>query len=233
MKRFYDEVGVRETADGWQVTLDGRGLKTVNGASQVVPTQSLARALADEWSEQGEELETAKFVARDMADYTIDVIAKDRAAAAQKLVAYGDTDTLLYRADPDEPLYARQQEVWEPILTEFERREGVEMVRVSGIIHRDQDKAALAKLQARLEALDPFQLTATEMMTSLAASLIVGLSAAEAEDEPQALELWRAASLEEDWQADLWGRDHEAEEVREKRQASFLAAHRFGRQARF
>lgn len=231
MKRFYDRVDIEQKEQGWQVTLDGRGLKTVKGANQIVPTEALAHALAAEWSEQGETLDTSKFVARDMADYTLDVIAKDREGAAAKLVAYGDTDTLLYRADPDEPLYARQQEVWEPIVTAFEEREGVEMVRVSGIVHRDQDKAALAKLQARLAALDPFALTGTEMMTSLAASLIIGLSAGEAEDEPQALDLWRAACLEEEWQADLWGRDHEADQVREKRQSDFLAAHRFMRLA--
>ena len=232
MKRFYDEVDVREGADGWQVTLDGRGLKTVKGSAQIVPSEALARALAEEWSGQGEKLDTSKFIARDMADYTIDVIAQDRIAAARKLVSYGDTDTLLYRADPDEPLYARQAEVWEPLVSAFEAREGVELVRVSGIMHREQDKAALAKLEARLAALDPFTLTSVEMMTSLAASLIIGLSGSQAEDEPAALRLWEAASLEEDWQADQWGRDTEAEEVRARRQSDFLAAHRFARLAR-
>ena len=37
-----------------QVTLDGRGLKTVKGTAQVVPTKALAEALASEWRDQGE-----------------------------------------------------------------------------------------------------------------------------------------------------------------------------------
>jgi chaperone required for assembly of F1-ATPase len=36
--------------------------------------------------------------------------------------------------------------------------------------------------------------------------------------------LWNAASLEEDWQAEMWGRDAEAEARRERRGQAFLAA---------
>lgn len=225
MKRFYDEVGTREAAGGWQVTLDGRGLKTVKSTPQVVPTEALAAALAKEWSAQGEELDPSSFPLRDAVDYAIDVITPDPEKLADTLTRYGDTDTLLYRADPDEHLYARQQEVWEPVVADFEASEGVKFIRISGIIHRDQDKTALAKLRARLTQLDPFALAGVEVMTSLAASLITGLSAYKTHDPVEALALWRAACLEEEWQADLWGRDYEAEERRAKRQADFLSAH--------
>ena len=36
--------------------------------------------------------------------------------------------------------------------------------------------------------------------------------------------VWQAACLEEQWQADKWGRDEEAEERRTKRTADFLKA---------
>jgi len=225
MKRFYDDVAIRAADDLWQVTLDGRGLKTVKGTAQLVPTKALALELAKEWSAQGEELDPKSFPLRDASDYAIDVVAPDPAALADKLTQYGDTDTLLYRADPDEHLYARQQEVWEPIVTALEAREGITLNRVSGIIHRDQDKAALARLRERLIGLDPFALAGLEVMTSLSASLIIGLSAHDTSNPDEALELWRAACLEEEWQADLWGRDHEAEERRAQRQADFLSAH--------
>nr|WP_299195140.1 ATP12 family protein [uncultured Erythrobacter sp.] len=225
MKRFYDEVGTREVAGGWQVTLDGRGLKTVKGTPQVVRAEALAAELAKEWSAQGEELDPKSFPLRDAVDYAIDVITPDPASIVDTITKYGDTDTLLYRADPDEHLYARQIEVWEPVVTAFETREGIKLTRVSGIIHRDQDEAAQAALRARLMRLDPLALAGVEVMTNLAASLIVGLSAYETDDPAEALALWRAACLEEEWQADLWGRDYEAEERRAKRQADFLSAH--------
>jgi len=229
MKRFYDEVSIRRVESdgsgaGWQVTLDGRGLKTVKGTAQIVPTQALAQALAAEWDSQSEDLDPATFPIRDMTDYAIDVVGTDPAAAAEKILSYGDTDTLLYRADPDEPLYARQIEVWEPIVSAFEMNEGVELVRVSGIIHRPQKDETFAKLRIRLGDHSPFALAGIELMTSLAASLVVGLAASETHDQAGALALWQAASLEEEWQADLWGREEEAEERRAKRQSDFLKA---------
>lgn len=230
MKRFYDVVSTREYEGAWQVTLDGRGLKTVRGASQLVPTKALAQALANEWDIVGEELDPGAFPLRDMADYAIDVVAGARGEVADKLIAYADTDTLLYRADPDEPLYARQQAEWEPVVSAFERRECVTLKRVSGIIHVGQDEVALATLRERLRAFDAFTLAGLEAMTNLAASLTIGLTAIE--PDADAPTLWRAASLEEEWQADEWGRDYEAEERRARRQADFLRACDFVRLAR-
>jgi len=232
MKRFYSEVSVRPEGGGWQVTLDGRGIKTVQGAPQIVSNEGLARALAAEWDAQGDKIDPASFFLRDMVDYAIDIIAPDPAALVDKVATYGDTDTLLYRADPDEPLYARQQEIWEPIVSAFEQRHGLELVRVSGIVHRPQGDAAMAQMRASLHGQCPFVLAALETKTSLAASLVIALSASEAQDEAEARALWQAACLEEEWQADLWGRDDEAEERRARRQADFLKAWEMGRLAR-
>ncbi|MEM7703670.1 MAG: ATP12 family protein [Pseudomonadota bacterium] len=230
MKRFYDKVGTCKLESAWQVTLDGRGLKTVQGTPQLLPTQGLAEALANEWDIEGEELDPAAFPMRDMADYAIDIVSHTKVEVAKKLLAFADTDTLLYRADPDEKLYPLQQQVWEPIVSAFEAREGVTFKRVSGIMHVEQDPATMDALRPRLAKLDPFALTALEAMTNLAASLTIGLSALEPDADTG--QLWRAASLEEEWQADEWGRDEEAEERRAKRAADFERARLFARLAR-
>jgi chaperone required for assembly of F1-ATPase len=232
IRKFYRQVAVEEAGGGWQVTLDGRGIRTVAGAAQIVPTRPLADALAEEWARQGDRIDPNGLPLRDMADYALDIAAPDKAALARELTAYGDTDTLCYRADPDEPLYARQLELWEPLVTEFERRFGMKPVRVSGILHRPQDPAALASLTERMIGESPFVLTGLDVMTKLAASLITGLLALEAEDEARARALWQAACLEEEWQAELWGRDEEAEERRARREADFLRAWHFARLAR-
>jgi chaperone required for assembly of F1-ATPase len=231
IRRFYRDVAVQESGSGWQVTLDGRGIKTVGGAAQIVPTQALAEALAAEWAQQGDKIDPATLPLRDMADYAIDVVAGDSAALARDLISYAETDTLCYRADPDEPLHARQIEVWEPLLKAFERRHGLRMVRVSGIVHRPQDEGAMAALEARLAAQSPFVLAAMAVKTKLAASLVTALLALDSEAEAQVLALWQAACLEEEWQAELWGRDAEAEARRSRRSADFLRAWRFARLA--
>lgn len=232
IRRFYKDVTLARHAGGFQVMLDGRGVKTVGGAAQIVPTAALGEALAAEWRNQGEKIDPASLPLRDMTDYAIDIVAADPVAIAQGLVAYAETDTLCYRADPDEPLYARQQEVWEPLLAAFEAAHGIALVRVSGVLHRPQPPETLAVLHARLMTLDPFALAGVEAMAKLAASLVTALAALDAAQEEEPLALWQAVCLEEEWQADLWGRDREAEERRQKREADFLRACAFARLVR-
>lgn len=225
MKRFYEDVAIAQNEGGWQVTLDGRAVKTVKGSQQVVPSEALAKALAQEWAGQGEEIDTAQFVFRDLADYALDIVAAARGETVTKLLAYGETDTLCYRADPEDALYAKQQEVWEPLLESLEGELGARFTRISGIIHKPQSESVLAALKERLEQQTPLALAALENMASLSASLSIAMLANAPDADAQAL--WDAASLEEEWQAELWGRDYEAEERREKRRNAFLKSHEF------
>lgn len=229
MKRFWKDVSVGQAEDGWRVLLDGRGVKTPRGRAQVVPTAALAEVLAAEWAAQGEEIEPSRFVLRDMADYALDVVAADEAAVVAAVLRYGETDTLCYRGEPDEALTRRQESEWEPLLAAAEERFGVRFVRVAGIMHRPQPAATLTVLGQVLEGLGPLRLAAVQNLASLAASLVVALAALEpgAEPEEDWAHLWNAASLEEDWQAEMWGREAEAEARRERRRLAFLAAAEF------
>ncbi|MFM5886223.1 MAG: ATP12 family chaperone protein [Novosphingobium sp.] len=229
MKRFYADAGVIPAGDGWQVALDGRGIKTQGGRAQIVPSQTLAEALADEWHGQGADIDPARFVLRDMADFAIDLIAPDRDAAIGALMRFAEGDTLCYRADAGEALHLRQIERWEPLLHAAEARYDVQFTRIEGITHRPQPEPTLHRLRAVLQAQDAFALSALNTLASLATSLVIGLAALEPGAEADAL--WAAANLEEDWQADLWGKDWEAEERRARRLATFGAAMDFARLA--
>ena len=231
MKRFYQDVAVASRGDGFAVLLDGRPIRTQGGGvDQIVPSEVLAQLLAKEWAEQGETIDPARFVARDLADHAIDTVSPDPAKTVEMLLAYADTDTLCYRAEPDEPFWHRQQAVWEPLVAEMERREDVRMERVSGIMHRPLKPETVDRLRARLTALDPFQLASLETLTGLAASLCIGLAALESEADGDAL--WNASNLEENWQAERWGEDAEAAERRAHRREAFLAAMDFANAAR-
>lgn len=225
MKRFYKTVGVKAAESGWQVMLDGRGVKTQAKRAQIVPSRALAEAMSGEWSAQGDEIDLKSFLFRDMADYAIDVIAPDPAVATSAILPYAGTDTLCYRAEPGEALHRRQSDLWEPLLIAAEARYDVRFERISGIIPRPQPAATLARMEGVITALDPFQLAALQTLTSLAASLVIGLAALEPQANAGAL--WDAANLEEDFQTELWGHDAEAADRRECRLASFKAAMRF------
>ena len=231
MKRFYDDVSLIEVEGGWQVMLDERALRTQGQRQpQIVPTRAAAELLAGEWRAQGEEIDPKSFVHRDLADFAIDMVRTDRDAAIAKLLDFAGTDTLCYRADPDEPLYQRQQEVWEPLVAACEARHGVRMERVSGIVHRAQSGETIAALRRRLEGEDDFTLAALLTLASLAASLVVPLAVLDDRADPVAL--FAAANAEEDWQAELWGWDHEAEKARKLKLEAFERAAEFARAVR-
>lgn len=225
MKRFYKDVGVTAQGAGWQVMLDARPLRTQLGGQQIVPTAAMAELLAGEWRAQGEKINPRSFVFRDLADFALDIVRPDRAAAIGKLLDYAGTDTLCYRADPDEHLYRRQQELWEPLVKACEARHGVNFTRVSGIIHRAQGDETIATLRERLEGKDDFTLASLVTLASIAASLIVPLAVVE--DGADVTTLFAAANAEEDWQAELWGWDEQAETVRAQRLEAFVKAAEF------
>lgn len=226
MKRFYTLAETRAAEGGYQVQLDGRGVKTPLGAQQIVPTGIIADALAAEWNAQPETLDPAIFRFRDLADYAIDMVAPDSGAAITKLLTFLDTDTLCYRADPDEPIFKHQIAVWEPVLTALENRHRVTLERISGIMHRAQPAETIATIREYAGRHDAFTLSELITKTSLAASLTIGLSSIE--PDADITQLWAAANLEEDWQMEQWGSDAEAEAVRQKRKSDFMNAHAFG-----
>ncbi|MFA7596142.1 MAG: ATP12 family protein [Novosphingobium sp.] len=230
MKRFYKHAIAVEADGGWQVALDGRKVKTAAGKAQVVRSRALADELAREWAEQGDEIDPATFLLRDLADYAIDVAAADRIRTVNDLLRYAETDTLCYRADPDEPLFKRQQQLWEPLLEKTEARHAIWLERVSGIVHRPQPEASLERLRDVLQGQDDFALAALATLASLSASLSIALAAFEPDADVEAL--WAAANLEEDWQAEQWGWDSLAQERRVKRLRDFANALRFAELAR-
>ncbi len=230
MKRFYKHVTTAEVEGGWQVMLDGRGLKTQGKAAQRVPSQLLAEMLAEEWATQGEEIDPKSFIFRDLADYALDVIAADPTATINALLGFSQTDTLCYRAEPGEALYRKQEELWEPLLTVFEERHSISFTRVSGIIHDAQPDSVTEKITALLHEQDAFQLAGMQTMASLSDSIIIGFAGLE--DGADAAALFDAANVEEDWQAELWGQDAEAEAARKMRAEAFALAMQFATAAR-
>lgn len=230
MKRFYTACSAVAVGMQWQVVLDARRVKTQGGRPQLVPSRALAEAMAGEWNAQWDEIDPSAFPLRDLADYAIDIVLPDPGKVADDLLRFAETDTLCYRAEPDEALGIRQREVWEPLISAIETRLGVNFIRLAGVIHRPQPSDAIAALRCEMLRLDAFELAALHTLASLAASLIVGLAAIDPAADPEAL--FAASNLEEDWQAELWGKDDAAIALRARRLAGFCEAARFVHLAR-
>ena len=221
MKRFYSEA----RAAGPVIELDGRPVRTPARNALALPTPALAEAIADEWACQGETIDPRSMPLTGLANAAIDRVAPDPAAFAAGLAAYGESDLTCYRADGPPRLVARQAEAWDPILAWARSRYDVDFVVTSGIVHRPQPHATVARLAAATASRPPFALAGLSPLVTISGSVLVGLAVAEGALGVEAA--WAAAALDETWQAETWGEDAEAAATLAARRHEFLAAARF------
>ncbi|MDZ7587854.1 MAG: ATP12 family protein [Parasphingorhabdus sp.] len=228
MKRFYSDVSVAASETGHEILLDGRSVKTPQRNGLVLPTRALAEAISKEWAGQGDKIDPAAMPFTALAQGTIDMVATDRMRIIDRIVAFGESDMLCYRADGGQAeLMAEQAEAWDPILAWARSRYDVHFHVVEGIVHQPQPPQTLARLRTAVAAQDDFRLAAMLSAVGLAGSLVLTLALVEQVHPPEAL--WRHANLEELWQETQWGVDELAAGRRDQRGTEWANAAKFMR----
>lgn len=222
MKRFWTEVAVDQ--DGG-IRLDGRPVRTPGRAALALPTPALAAAVAAEWRSVGETIDPRAMPLTGLANAAIDRVAPDPAAFAAGLAAYAESDLLYYRADSPAELVTREEAAWDPLLVWARDRYDVHFETISGVMHRPQPAATIARLAEAVASRPPFALVALQPLVTISGTLIGALALAER--AISADELWSAAIIDEAWQVELWGEDPEAEKARAARRRDFDSAVRF------
>lgn len=222
MKRFWTDVGIDEAR---VVTLDGRPVRTPGRVPLALPTAALAEAVAAEWRAVPETIDPRRMPLTGLANAAIDRIGPDPASFAAGLARYGESDLLCYRADGPDDLVARQAAAWDPPLAWARARYDVHLELATGIIHRAQPAATIRRLADAVAALDAFTLAGLSPLVTISGSLILGLALVDGAMAPA--DIWAAANLDEDWQAERWGNDPLAADAREARRRDFDGAVRF------
>ncbi len=225
MKRFYKNAAASAVDGGFEILLDGRGVKTPAREGLVVPSERLGQAIAEEWNGQGDTISPRTMPLTGLANAAIDRVAPDPDAFARNLAAYGESDLLCYRAEQPRALVARQAELWDPLLAWARRRFDVDFEVVSGLMHRPQPATTVAQLARAVEARSTLELAALSPLVTVSGSLIIALALAEGAVGFE--DAWAAASLDEIWQLEQWGADAEAEKALDARRADFDAGWRF------
>lgn len=226
-KRFWTEARVEEGAGGFTVTLDGRAVKTPAKAPLVVPTRAMAEAIAAEWDAQTGKVDPATMPVTRAANSAIDKVTVQFDEVVGLLSDYGGTDLLCYRAEGPIELVARQAEGWDPVLDWAASALNAPLVVTQGVVFVAQDPDVLARLRARVAALDPFRLTAFHDLVAISGSLVLALAVIDGWLPAEAA--WQLSRIDETWQAELWGTDDEAQKAEAVRHADFLQAERFYR----
>ena len=205
--RFYRDVSVLSGVRGYGVLLDGKPLKTPADAVVELPTKALAEAIAQEWRDQDEKVRTETMILTKLANTAIDRVAENRLLVLDQILAFGRTDLVCYRADGPADLVQRQSSAWDPLIEWLRRRHGAELQTVSGLTYVEQKDSALRALEAAVACCDDFALTALHAAASLCGSLTIALALNDGQlDAGQAM---AAAQVDEDHQAERWGRDLE------------------------
>jgi chaperone required for assembly of F1-ATPase len=225
VKRFYKEADSVPASGGMALLLDGRAVKTPAHAALAVPTEELAEAIAAEWNAQGEDVDPRTMPLTGLANAAIDRVAPEPGTFAANLARYGEGDMLCYRAEGPRPLVERQAAAWDTLLAWARRRYDVEFEITTGILHRPQPPETVRRLAAAVSARDPFRLAALAPLVTISGSLVIALALSEGEIGLD--EAWRAATVDEAWQAEQWGEDALAAEALANRRREFEAAYRF------
>jgi chaperone required for assembly of F1-ATPase len=222
-KRFYSLAGIRDEAGGFAIVLDDRPIRTPSGRVVIVPDRGLAEDVAAEWSAQGETLDPSTMPLTRFANSVVEAVADRADLVRDDIAKYLQSDLLFYRAGHPEALVAREAAHWDPVLDWARDHLGAHFILAEGIMHVGQPEAAVAAARAALPT-DPWAVAAAHVVTTLTGSALLALALLHgARDADQ---VWRAAHVDEDWNADQWGVDEEAAARRAGKLTDFRAATR-------
>jgi len=209
-RRFYKDVTVAEADCGFTILLDGRNLRTPKAERMVLPTRATAEQVAAEWAAQGETIELSGMHATRLANTAIETIGRSRDAVADQIAQYAGSDLVCYFAEGPSKLVRRQEVAWGPLLVRAEAEEGLEFERCTGILHRDQPAATLARVREIALGLDDFALAGLAFGVALFGSAVLGIALLRGWTSGDAA--YELSRLDEAFQEEKWGIDAEAAE---------------------
>ena len=136
---------------------------------------------------------------------------------------YLHSDLLFYRAGHPEALVAREARHWDPVLFWAADTLGAHFILAEGIMHVVQPDAAVEAARAAMPS-DPWSVAAMHVVTTLTGSALLALALKHEVLSPE--QVWAAAHVDEDWNAEQWGIDEEVATRRAARQVDYDAATR-------
>jgi chaperone required for assembly of F1-ATPase len=220
-KRFYAAAGVAEADGGFAVTLDGKPIRTPSGRLVNVPVREIADQIAAEWHVQQETINPLTMPLTRFANSVAEGVV-DRADLVREDVAkFLHSDLLFYRAGHPEALVAREAAHWDPVLFWAVDTLGAHFILAEGIVHVRQPEQAVEAARRALPS-DPWSIAAMHVVTTLTGSALLALALKHGLLDAD--QVWAAAHVDEDWNAEKWGVDEEVAARRAARLVDFKAA---------
>lgn len=209
-KRVYSTVTVAPVAEGFVVALDGRSLQSPGGRPLVLPTRPVAEAIAAEWEAQEGTIKPRGMPGMSFAATVTDRVTPQRDHVIGEIAGYGGSDLLCFLAEEPLELIARQEAGWRPLREWAERGLGLTLALGTGIMPVRQSTDTLAAFRTAVAAENDWTLAPLHTLTSITGSLILGLAVLRGQLTAEAA--FEVSRIDEEFQAERWGRDWEAED---------------------
>jgi chaperone required for assembly of F1-ATPase len=230
--RFYKEVTVQQRDGTFVLLLDGRAAKSPGKNYLALPCLAAARALADEWSAQGETIDPAAMPLTRIVNSAIDGVACRLDATVDEIARYAGADLVCYRAAGPRTLTEAQAAAWDPVLAFAREKLGAHFICTEGVVFVEQPEPVrvrgavkeAVKQIANSGPAAPFALAALHVMTTLTGSVLLALAVAHG--KLTSIEAWVAAHVDEDFEMRAWGEDAEASRRRARQWREMEAAAR-------
>lgn len=229
MKRFWDTASVERTERGHAILLDGKPMRLPGGSRLTVGPMRLAEAIAEEWRTagggKGGEMSFNDTPLTRLAGTAQERIAPDPAPTIDAIARYGETDLLCYRAETPQKLVERQHQQWQPWLDWVALRHDATLRVATGVGYIRQHHDSVAALRRAVAALDIDAIAGLGIAVPALGSLVLGLALAAGEIDADTA--YTLGALDELFQAEQWGEDHEAADRRTSMLADIVLAARY------
>jgi len=197
----------------YEITLDGRPLKTPSGQILRLTSEPMALAIALEWETQNTEICQDLMRLTGLAFTSSDnPLGEKEHSLASKILDFIDTDTLLYFADSENSLFDEQQRKWTPIIRWANLHYGLELRPTQSIMESPEiPQSSRIRLTALLQSYNFESLVGLDYAVRAVKSLLIAFACIS--DHIDVDEATKLSQLEQIHQTTVWGNVEWAHDV--------------------
>ncbi|MCY4007683.1 MAG: ATPase [Rhodobacteraceae bacterium] len=208
-RKDWSHLSLSKNTHGLTLCRDDAAVRTPANNPLTVPTRELARELFREWESCTHIIQFEEMHFTRRAFRAIDEIATSRAELLACLSRYAAHELLCHRATSPPELVDIQDRSWNPILDWAATQLNAPMTIGTGVMPIAQSPDSLANLINLTAEFSDFTLSALQELIQLTGSCLLGLAVVTDHLTPE--RAWDLSHLDEEWQAQQWGRDSEAD----------------------
>ena len=196
---------IKKVDNSYEILLNEKKIMTPAGNVLKIPTSNMANIiLKDVKKDKGNKQVSALKI----TNTAIDQISKNKKEYISNIVNSIHSDTICFFALDQEGLYKEQKKLWMPLIIWMKKFYKLDIKYSSNLKLVQQNKKDIENLTNLINRYNIFELSALITLIKLTNSLVIPLALFESKISANIA--FKLSSLEELYQASLWGKDKEA-----------------------